>query len=257
MPETMVVLGANSPIAQACLPSLLRRGYDLLLCARTLDKAQQVKAHLCAEGGWAPERITCRALSLSAESADGQAQALLNSVPDLCGLFTAVGVYAETCDQLSTAQAFDLTAINFTAQIPFLNRTAEILKLKHRQGQLQGRHKRGLIIAVSSVAAVRGRCTNYLYGASKAALSTYLDGMRQQYQDCAAVIELRPGLIATSMLDGRRLPALLIAQPQAVGRALERALRFGSPVVYAPRFWGLLAFFWRLIPHRLYGRLKF
>ena len=74
---------------------------------------------------------------------------------------------ATETDVAAARRAID---VNFTSAVSILNLAAEHLTAQ----------KSGYIAAISSVAGDRGRQSNYTYGAAKAALTTYLQGLRNR-----------------------------------------------------------------------------
>jgi decaprenylphospho-beta-D-erythro-pentofuranosid-2-ulose 2-reductase len=114
----------------------------------------------------------------------------------------------------------------------------------------------GFVCALSSVAGERGRQSNYLYGAAKAGLTTYLSGLRNRLAPAGVrVLTVKAGIVDTRMSAG--MPgAALAASPAAVARAVVRAITRGRDVVYVPWFWRWIMLVIRLIPERVFKRLK-
>lgn len=84
--------------------------------------------------------------------------------------------------------------------------------------------KRGDIVVVSSVAGLRGRKSNYLYGTSKGALIIFLQGMRNRLSsyDCQ-VLTVLPGFIISPMTDGLQREGPLWAKPEKIAADIVRA----------------------------------
>ncbi|MBO8416082.1 MAG: SDR family NAD(P)-dependent oxidoreductase [Proteobacteria bacterium] len=265
---TVLVVGANAALAYPCLKFLLHEGYSLHLTCRTLSKALAVKARLLtglqragnaahkAASAVLEERIFVSALTLPASLE--QVKALFASLQQrrLCGILIAAGMYAQTDALLSEGEPgimheLQLLAVNFNALIPVIALGArELSAVKTERG------RRPFIAVISSVAGVRGRASNYAYGASKAALSTYLSGLRQSRPELC-VIDLRPGLIHSPMLQGRELPRILISKPECMVKALKKGLKHPrGGVFYVPGWWRLIMGVAALLPERLYQRLK-
>ena len=75
---------------------------------------------------------------------------------------------------------------NYLGAVSLLNRIAEAFEQKGS----------GTIIGISSVAGDRGRKSNYIYGSTKAAFSSYLDGMRHRLADKGVhVMTVKPGFM--------------------------------------------------------------
>ena len=117
-----------------------------------------------------------------------------------------------------------------------------------------GRGTRGVL---SSVAGDRGRAENYVYGASKAALSAYASGLGQKVaRKGVRVVTVKPGPVATPMTVGRSARPGLLADVDDVGRRIHLALERGWRVVYAPAYWRLVMALLKLLPTRLFERMR-
>jgi hypothetical protein len=69
------------------------------------------------------------------------------------------------------------------------------------------------------------------------------------------VITIKPGFVDTPMT-ANFAKNLLWADASSVGRGVYRALRGGSDVVYLPRFWRPIMLLIRLVPERMFKRLR-
>jgi len=135
---------------------------------------------------------------------------------------------------------------NFTGCVSALNILANHFELK----------RTGFICAITSVAGDRGRQSNYHYGAAKAGLSVYLQGLRNRLFPAGVnVITVKPGFVDTRMTYGR--PGLfLLASPESVAQGIFRAIVKGKSVVYLPWFWRPIMLIVRSIPETIFKRLK-
>jgi short-subunit dehydrogenase len=115
----------------------------------------------------------------------------------------------------------------------------------------------GTIGVISSVAGDRGRYSNYLYGAAKAAVSTFCEGLRaRMFHAGVRVLTIKPGFVDTPMTKDLPLPALLVSTPARVARDITRAIEAKADSIYTPGFWALIMFLIRNIPAPLFKRLK-
>jgi short-subunit dehydrogenase len=114
----------------------------------------------------------------------------------------------------------------------------------------------GCIAAITSVAGVRGRRSNYVYGASKATVSTFLEGLRGRVAHAGvSVVDIRPGFVETPMT--AHLPKKsLFATAASVGERVYRAMVSGDAVVYTPWFWRWAALAIQLIPRSIFSKLS-
>lgn len=140
-----------------------------------------------------------------------------------------------------------LLEVNFTGTVLLCQQAA--VRLAARGG--------GLICAFSSVAGDRARRSNYLYGASKAGLSVFLDGLDLAYRARGVrVLCVKPGFVKTAMTAGLPVPPFA-GEPEAVARSVVRAMDAGSHQVYAPGVWRLIMLVIRALPRAVLRRVRF
>jgi decaprenylphospho-beta-D-erythro-pentofuranosid-2-ulose 2-reductase len=115
---------------------------------------------------------------------------------------------------------------------------------------------RGTLAVISSVAGDRGRKSNYVYGASKGALSIFLDGVAGRLDSAGVqVLTVKPGFVATPMT--AHLPqGPLFAQPSQIAQGIVKAIEKRRDVVYLPSFWAVIMLILRLIPRRIFKKLN-
>jgi decaprenylphospho-beta-D-erythro-pentofuranosid-2-ulose 2-reductase len=144
------------------------------------------------------------------------------------------------------AQAGLLVETNFTGHVTTLLATAERMRA---QGH-------GIIVILSSVAAVRPRKANFVYGATKAGLDAFGRGLADALHGSGVrVVLVRPGFVTGRMTAG--MPAApLSTTPDAVGAAVAKALANGDTTIWVPPALQALATALRLIPRPLWRRLR-
>lgn len=142
--------------------------------------------------------------------------------------------------------AVDVLAVDLVAQ-------ASVLLHAAARMQEQGG---GTLVIFSSVAAVRPRKANYVYGAGKAGLDAFARGLADRLHGTGVnVVLVRPGFVVGRMTAGRA-PAPLATTPAAVGRASARAVLAGRSTVWVPSALGLVAVGMRALPRPLWRRLR-
>jgi short-subunit dehydrogenase len=115
---------------------------------------------------------------------------------------------------------------------------------------------RGTMAVISSVAGDRGRASNYLYGSAKAAVSTFLSGLRQRLaKRGVAVVTIKPGFVDTPMTRNFK-KGLLWAKPDAVAAGIVKAADKGTPVAYLPWFWFVIMAIIRAVPEFIFKRIN-
>ena len=76
-----------------------------------------------------------------------------------------------------------------------------------------------------------------LYGAAKAGLSAYLEGIDHKFRSQGLItVCVKPGFVKTGMTEGLKAPPFA-GEPDAVADTVLRGIDAGSPVVYAPGVW--------------------
>ena len=114
----------------------------------------------------------------------------------------------------------------------------------------------GTIMCLSSVAGVRGRQSNFIYGASKSALITYLQGLRMKmYKRNVHVITVLPGYIDTIMAYGRIRNSLAVS-PQYAARKIYKLVKSKRNIVYILPVWWLIMKIIKLVPESIFKRLS-
>jgi short-subunit dehydrogenase len=103
------------------------------------------------------------------------------------------------------------------------------------------------------VAGDRGRQYNYIYGSAKAAVSTFLSGLRNRLASAnVAVVTIKPGPVDTPMTAFHK-KGPLFADAKDVGRGIYKAILKKKDVVYLPGYWKLIMAIIKSIPE---GRFK-
>jgi len=115
------------------------------------------------------------------------------------------------------------------------------------------RQNSGTIVGIGSVAGDRGRKGQPVYCASKAALETYLEGLRNRFgKTKVRVVTIKPGPVSTPMTEGLKMPFMISAEKAAEG--IYCAIRKRRRVAYVPIIWWPIMTIIRCIPSILFRR---
>jgi decaprenylphospho-beta-D-erythro-pentofuranosid-2-ulose 2-reductase len=247
--RAVLILGATSAIARAVAAQLAREGAALILAGRDVEELERSAADLRLRHGVevAVERFD--ALGFDSHAAFFQS-CVQRAEAWEAGEFGVMLCHGYLPDQRQAASDASIARrvidTNYTSAVSVLNLAAN--HLEQRRG--------GFICGLSSVAGDRGRRSNYLYGSSKAALSTYLQGLRNRLSRAGVrVITVKPGFVDTRMTFG--LPGMfLVAKPERVAKDICRAIRRGQSVLYTPWFWRPIMLIIRTIPEFIFKRMK-
>ncbi|HEX8818712.1 MAG TPA: SDR family oxidoreductase [Archangium sp.] len=243
--KKVLVLGATSAIAQATVRLLAARGASLYLVGRNAERLDAVAKDARTRGA---ARVESEALDLDELSRhEALVERAATALGGLDGALLAHGILG---DQKAAEQSFSETEkvlrTNFLSAVSLLTPLANRFETQ----------KSGTLVVISSVAGDRGRQSNYVYGASKGALSVFLQGLRNRLaRSGVAVVTVKPGFVDTPMTADLKKNALF-ASPEKVARGIVRAADQGRNEVYLPGFWRLIMFIIRSIPEPVFKRMK-
>ena len=230
---TAIIVGASSGIGEALARSLAGSGWRLGLAARRLDRLERLAAEL---GGGA------RAKRIDLSQVDEARLALASLIDDLGTvdliiLSSGVGEPNPGMNWASEEETIQVNALGFAA-------VAQVA-MKHFLDRGQGH-----LVGISSVAKLRGHGDAPSYAATKAFVSTYLDGLRdlakRRSAGRIAVTEACPGFVATAMM--KAPSAFWVASPEAAAESILRAVRRRAKHAYITPRWGLIGVLLRLMP---------
>ena len=240
----VLLLGGTSEIGLAILSALdLPPDAEVVLAGRDVTRMEV-----------AGKTLPCRRVSAVPYDATDVAshQAFADSVcaggaPDL--VIAATGVLIpQPLVEADVSLAAAMIEINLTGQVTTLLALGSHMKARGS----------GTIVLLSSVAAVRPRKFNSVYGAAKAGLDAFARGYADALHGTGVrVVLVRPGFVTGRMTAGM-MPAPLATTPEKVGVAVASALRrsasgLESPV-WVPAPLGALAAVMRLVPRRIWRR---
>jgi decaprenylphospho-beta-D-erythro-pentofuranosid-2-ulose 2-reductase len=246
--KRILILGATSAIASGTARLFALRGDRLCLVARDEKKLRAVAQDVTA---FAPEGAIVHTLTADASRFEGHAKTLADAKQALGGVADiALIAYGSLSDQAACQRDPTLTVreleLNFLSVVSYLTSLANDF-------EAQGG---GCIAVISSVAGDRGRQSNYVYGASKAALTAFLQGLRQRLSRRGVqVLTIKPGFVDTPMTAGVK-KNLLFAKPGTVAAGIVAAIDNGKDEVYLPGFWRWIMLAIRWVPERIFKRLK-
>lgn len=242
--KTLLLAGGTSDIGRETALCYARAGWRVLLAARDVGEAQRNADDIAARTG---TQVSVHRLDVLETD---QLQAFVDALPTLPD--TVVCVIGELGDQTLAQRDFShatrVLRTNFEGPSLLLSLLAERFLARGS----------GTIVGVSSVAGLRGRASNYVYGAAKAGFTAFLSGLRNRLApEAIHVLTVNPGFVRTRMTAGMKLPPILTAEPSEVGGAIFAAgEKAKKDVIYVRKIWWLIMQVIRSIPERVFKRLK-
>lgn len=243
---TVLVLGATSAIAVAFCRRRASRGARFILVGRNAERLSAIASDLEARGA-------VRAVPVASDLADmtgceARFQAFLTPLGSPDEVLLAYGVLGDQgLAQDEVEETRRLIDVNFTSAALWLQLCAKHL----------GRQEPCALVVIGSVAGDRGRQSNYVYGAAKAGLDAFAEGLAHRaHGGKLQVVTVKPGFVDTPMTAHLDRSGPLWAQPEAIAQAIEGAIANRRRVVYAPWFWWPIMTAVRLAPRPLFYRTK-
>jgi short-subunit dehydrogenase len=243
----VVFVGATRGIGRALARRLVERGDTLFLLGR--DPAELARSARDLEARGRGASVGHAALDL------GEPVGFLDALDAVDRAFDGWDTLVVTGGAFARQE--DLTAnLAWLAGLIEVNFLGTALLCQEAVTRLADRGG-GLVCVFSSVAGDRARRSNYAYGASKAGLSAFLDGLDLAYRDRGVrVLCVKPGFVKTTMTDGLPKPPFA-ADPKTVADAVVRAMDRGQHEVYAPGVWRWIMLVIGALPRAVLRRMRF
>ncbi|MGY5882746.1 SDR family NAD(P)-dependent oxidoreductase [Modestobacter lacusdianchii] len=244
-PDTVLLLGGRSEIGVELAERLVRDGARRVqLAARRSDELDAEEARLRAAGATVVER-----LEFDADDLAGHERLLTGALGQGAGNTIALLAFGVLGDQAraetDAAHAVSVVSTDYVAQVSVLTHLARFMRAAGA----------GRIVVFSSVAGVRVRRANYVYGSAKAGLDGFASGLADALHGTGVrLLLVRPGFVIGRMTAGMS-PAPLSSTPAQVADAVAEAVRRGRSVVWVPGHLRLAALVLRSLPRPLWRRM--
>jgi NAD(P)-dependent dehydrogenase (short-subunit alcohol dehydrogenase family) len=241
-------LGATRGMGRALARLMAERGDSLFLLGRNLPELEKSARDLevRGSGGAAVGTAECD-LDVPQQFAPAL-DAAERTLGGLDAVVVTAGLFApqERLEQ-EPELAHALLRVDFTNTVLFCEEARRLLMA--RGG--------GTLCVFSSVSGDRARKPVVLYGAAKAGLSRYLEGLDHRFRaQGLRTVCVKPGFVKTSMTEGMQPPPFA-GEPEPVARAVLRAIDRGQPMIYAPAIWRLVMLVIQHLPRFVMRRVGF
>ncbi len=245
-PQSVVVLGGTSEIAGALVDRLVADRCRTVVLAGRDPEALERAAQRAKAGGADDIRIVVFD-ALDLDHVEDIVGACLRAAGDTVDwVVLALGHLGNAVEDSTDARRIaENIAVNFAWPAAALGPVAQRLRA---QGY-------GKVVVLSSVAGVRIRVANFIYGSAKAGLDAFARAVAQSLEGSGVHLHVvRPGFVRTKMTAGLR-PAPFAVDPPAVAAAVLRGIERDQPVIWVPPMlrWMFLAL--RALPPQLWRRL--
>ncbi|MCB0934228.1 MAG: SDR family NAD(P)-dependent oxidoreductase [Mycobacterium sp.] len=241
--KTVVIFGGRSEIGLE-LACRLAAGSTVVLAARGADRLDDEVAAVRSAGAAGVHTVEFNADEL--DSRGPMVAALVGEFGPIDIAVLAFGILGDQARaETDAAHAVAIVHTDYLAQISLLTALAAAMRSAGS----------GALVVFSSVAGIRVRRANYVYGSAKAGLDGFASGLSDALHGSGVrLLIVRPGFVIGRMTAGME-PAPLSSTPAQVADATVRALARGHRTVWVP--WALRPLFFgmRLLPQAVWRRL--
>ena len=239
----VLILGGRSEIGIE-LARLLAPGRALVLAARKADQLDDQVVTLTAAGAAAVHTV-----EFDADDLASHGPLVASIVADHGPIDTAVLAFGILGDQAraetDAAHAAAIVHTDYVAQVSVLTHLAAAMRTAGR----------GSLVVFSSIAGIRVRRANYVYGSAKSGLDGFANGLADALHGSGVKLLIaRPGFVIGRMTQGMK-PAPLPSTPAQVAAATARALGKGRRTVWIPWALGPASVVMRLLPRFVWRRM--
>jgi decaprenylphospho-beta-D-erythro-pentofuranosid-2-ulose 2-reductase len=238
-PKTVLILGANSDVAKEMLRLYVERGDTVIAASRNLDQLHEFVA---------ARRLPVAQVDIRHfDAADFASHpAFYQNLPAKPHIVVyAAGYLVHTADALvDWPRTYQMMNVHYAGAVSMLN----LVVMDPDNAHLEQ------IIGLSSLSGVRGRKSNFIYGSTKAAFTTYLAGLRQHLSVRGVRVNaLVAGYIRSKMTAGLNLPESLMLEPSFIAEASVNA---GKRFVIVPGWkWKIIYRILKWLPEGLVAKL--
>ncbi len=234
----ILVLGSQSTLAREFVDQYIDEFSHITLVARNAEKLQVQAADLESRS----KTVHTKCIDFNEIGIHQEFDGALDDIDEVYFFYGSLPDQ-QACEQ-SVESALEAINLNFVSSVAMLTSIANQFEQK----------RAGLILVVTSVAGDRGRKANYVYGASKAGLTAYCQGLRNRLASAGVrVVTVKPGMFKSAMTEGMpKTPAILWSDTDRIAKVVVEAATGSKEVVYAPGYWRIIMWVIKSIPERIF-----
>lgn len=240
-----LVLGASAGLGRALSEALAARGHTLFLVATDERDLEAVASDLALRHGVSVFHMVH---DLAGPDVSELKARVGSDLGGLDNLFCVAGFSAAEQDSgtLDEDLLKRLAEVNFLGPVRVINAFLEMLAAGAK----------GNLVGIGSVAAVRPRGKNTVYGAAKRGLEFYFGAARHSLSPRGCAVQFyRAGYLDTAMNFGQKRPFPKMPPERAAAKIVANLGKDGV-VAYLPAWWWFIMTAYRLLPFAILRRLK-
>ena len=241
----ILVVGATSAIARSVARLYAVKNAKLLLLARDEERLRESAADLGLRGA-----SDVKSLKYDALYAENHSKIVAAAVEFLGSIDIALICHGNLPNQKECQadyrKAEEAIRVNGLSVISLCTEIVSHLK----------KQQKGTLAVITSVAGERGRRPNFVYGAAKSMVSTYLQGLRGSLlEDNLHIVDVRPGLVISPMTAHLKKGPFW-SSPESIAASIIKGISKKRHIIYAPSYWRLIMLIVSVIPETIFKRIK-
>ena len=241
--KTVVILGATCNLGIELSFIYAKNNFNLILISRNYEKTENLRNSINQK--YPDITITVYELDILDLNSQNIVYNKIKEVP--AGIISLVGETHQV-EKINEKKLLNIININFTYLINFLTFFLNDFEKKNE----------GFVICVSSVAGLRGRGKNFIYGSAKAALITFLSGCRNFLNDKNIfIMTVLPGFIKNNNYKKRIFENFLQIEPSVLAKKIYLAHKQKKKIVYSNFLWKLIMLIIQILPNKIFNKIKF
>jgi decaprenylphospho-beta-D-erythro-pentofuranosid-2-ulose 2-reductase len=243
--KSIAIIGSTCKLGLELSKVYAKNNYDLILIARNRDKNLELKKNIQNE--FPKININCFELDILKIESHSNFLENLKFIPS--GVISLIG-QTHNVENVKDKNFSKIINVNFTYLVNFL--TLFLTKFEERNS--------GFLICVSSVAGIRGRAKNFIYGSAKAALNTFMSGCRSFYSNKNIfIMTVLPGFIDNNENNNKKkiVEKMLSIKPSILAENIFNAHMKKKEVVYSSYIWVIIMIIIKILPIKFFKKISF
>ncbi len=236
--KKVIIIGASSGIGRELAKIFSSNGHEVGITGRRTALLEELALELTTK---------CTIATMDVKDTDASVKSLETLITTMGGLDILVisagtGHINPTLDWQLEKETIDTNVSGFTALAD--------AGMRHFLKQ-----KSGHLVGISSIASIRGNEVAPAYAASKAFVSTYLEGMMRKTVKAhlpIAITDIQPGFVDTPMAKADKL--FWVASPEKAARQIYTAILKKKEKAYITKRWVIIAWVLKILPRYLYKK---
>ena len=241
MSKKILIYGGNSLISKELIKIFNKEDYDFIIFCRKSEVFFDTILSLNIE------KKKFEIFETELEDLDNNLKLISELENNIDGVIWVAGYTGDPSEEFKDTQLCQNNLkVNFLHPVLIINKL--LTKINSNQNSF--------LAVITSVAGLRGRAKNMYYGSAKSALISFLSGLRQKLNGKINILTIIPGYIETKSFK-EKAPKFLISSPEKVAQIIFKSIKQKKEIVYINFLWRIIMFIIKLIPEKIYKKMKF